>query len=460
MTWSQLLLTRLRVGLLCFMGCGLICLSLSVHALTLAGIEVQSNKGEPLRAEISVSSATAEEWGQLVVRLAPAERFAQLGLVFTPAVSQLQVELLETTDGNKRIRLLSPQAFSENFVDLLIEAQTPSGKWVKAFTLMLKPAPVKVDAPIKLPEAAKAQVQAQTQQAPTEHVVQQGESASQIIQKWLSEDMSTQQMLVALLKNQPDAFIQGNVNLLRAGAVLKAPSPTAVRAIDTEDARQFLISQQKEFIAFSQAAAQNPQTINAQAPSRQMTGKVGQEDPTANPQSVTIDQLKLSQAKLEKQNAETRLAAQRALKDAQKQLDTLQENVNQLVQLTTAAPISLGQTTPSTNHKSAENGTGMLNLNSLLEAPHKNAYPWAALTLLGVLAVWAGLRIQSQKTSHTLSTLMPSEEIGKSAGMATHSAKLEMPSNIAALDLNLDLAPQANNKLSSVRSPASTETLQ
>ena len=460
MTWSQLLLTRLRVGLLCFMGCGLICLSLSVHALTLAGIEVQSNKGEPLRAEISVSSATAEEWGQLVVRLAPAERFAQLGLVFTPAVSQLQVELLETTDGNKRIRLLSPQAFSENFVDLLIEAQTPSGKWVKAFTLMLKPAPVKVDAPIKLPEAAKAQVQAQTQQAPTEHVVQQGESASQIIQKWLSEDMSTQQMLVALLKNQPDAFIQGNVNLLRAGAVLKAPSPTAVRAIDTEDARQFLISQQKEFIAFSQAAAQNPQTINAQAPSRQMTGKVGQEDPTANPQSVTIDQLKLSQAKLEKQNAETRLAAQRALKDAQKQLDTLQENVNQLVQLTTAAPISLGQTTPSTNHKSAENGTGMLNLNNLLEAPHKNAYLWAALTLLGVLAVWAGLRIQSQKTSHTLSTLMPSVEIGKSAGIATHSAKLEMPSNIAALDLNLDLAPQANNKLSSVRSPASTETLQ
>ena len=460
MTWSQLLLTRLRVGLRCFIGCGLICLSLSVHALTLAGIEVQSHKGEPLRAEISVSSATAEEWGQLVVRLAPAERFAQLGLVFTPAVGQLQVELLETTDGNKRIRLFSPQAFSENFVDLLIEAQTPSGKWVKAFTLMLKPAPVNVDAPIKLPEAASAQAQAQTQQAPTEHVVQQGESASQIIQKWLSEDMSTQQMLVALLKNQPDAFIQGNVNLLRAGAVLKAPSPTAVRAIDTEDARQFLISQQKEFIAFSQAAAQNPQAINAQAPSRQMTGKVGQEDPTANPQSVTIDQLKLSQAKLEKQNAETRLAAQRALKDAQKQLDTLQENVNQLVQLTTAAPISLGQTTPSTNHKSAENGTGMLNLNSLLEAPHKNAYLWAALTLLGVLAVWAGLRIQSRKTSHTLSTLMPSEEIGKSAGMATHSAKLEMPSNIAALDLNLDLAPQANNKLSSVRSPASTETLQ
>ena len=440
------------------MGCGLICLSLSVHALTLAGIEVQSNKGEPLRAEISVSSATAEEWGQLVVRLAPAERFAQLGLVFTPAVSQLQVELLETTDGNKRIRLLSPQAFSENFVDLLIEAQTPSGKWVKAFTLMLKPAPVKVDAPIKLPEAASAQAQAP--QAPTEHVVQQGESASQIIQKWLSEDMSTQQMLVALLKNQPDAFIQGNVNLLRAGAVLKAPSPTAVRAIDTEDARQFLISQQKEFIAFSQAAAQNPQAINAQAPSRQMTGKVGQEDPTANPQSVTIDQLKLSQAKLEKQNAETRLAAQRALKDAQKQLDMLQSNVNQLVQLNATAPISVGQAPAATANQSTQSGSGLLNLNKLLESPHKNSYLWAALTLLGVLAVWAGLRIQSRKSSNTLSTLEPQSDLVKSPVNAPSDIRLAMPADIASLNLDLDSNSPSPKSPGSVRSTASTETLQ
>ena len=302
--------------------------------------------------------------------------------------------------------------------------------------------------------------QAQAQQAPTEHVVRKEESASQIIQKWHSEDVSTQQMLVALLKDQPDAFIQGNENLLRAGAVLKAPSPTAVRAIDTEDARQFLIAQQKEFIAFSQAAAQNPQAINAQAPSRQMTGKVGQEDPAANTPSVTIDQLKLSQANLEKQNAETRLAAQRALKDAQKQLDTLQENVNQLLQLTAAAPISVGLSTPSTHNKSAESGSGMLNLNRLLEAPHKNAYFWAAMTLLGVLAVWAGLRIQSRKTARHLSTLTSSEDIGKSSSMAPQNSKLEMPASIASLDLNLNLTPQANNKLGSVRSPASTETLQ
>jgi pilus assembly protein FimV len=458
MTRSQAFLNRLRVGLLSTIGLGLGCLSLSAHALTLAGIEVQSHKGEPLRAEISVSSATTEEWGQLAVRLAPAERFSQLGLIFTPAVGQLQIELLETSDGQKRIRLFSPQAFSENFVDLLIETQTTSGKWVKAFTLMLKPAPVKAEAPVKLPLAASPQAQAP--QAPTEHVVQKGESASQIIQKWLSEDMSTQQMLIALLKNQPDAFIEGNVNLLRAGAVLKAPSNTAVRAINAEDARQFLIAQQKEFIAFTQTAAQNTLPVNAQAPSRQMTGKVGQEEPASITPEANIDQLKLSQANLEKQNAETRLAAQRALKDAQKQLDTLQDNVNQLVQLTATVPMSVGQAIPPSQSKSAESGSGMLNLNRLLDAPYKSAYLWAALTLLGVLAVWAGLRIQSRNTSNTLSTLRPSENRGPSAGTSPQSAKLAMPANIAAIDLNLDLNPQARNTSGSFKSPASTETLQ
>ena len=458
MTRPQAHLNSPRVRLLRAIGLGLSCLSLGVQALTLAGIEVQSYKGEPLRAEISVSSATPDEWGQLVVQLAPAERFSQLGLVFTPAVGQLQIELLESTDGKKRIRLFSPQAFTENFVDLLIEAQTASGKSVKAFTLMLKPAPVKVDAQVQLPLAASPQTQ--LKQAPTEHVVQKGESASQIIQKWLSEDMSTQQMLVALLKNQPDAFIEGNVNLLRAGAVLKAPTATAVSAINAEDARQFLIVQQKEFIAYSQAAAQNPQAVNAQAPSRQMNGKVGLEEPAAITLDATIDQLKLSQAKIEKQNAETRLAAQQALKDAQKQLDSLQSNVNQLVQLNASAPMSMGQVTATIQSKSADSGSGFLNLNRLLDAPHKISYLWAALTLLGVLAVWAGLRVQSRKTSHTLSTLIPSHDIEKSASIAPQNTHLTMPANITTLDLNLDLNPQAHKQHVGNRSAASTETLQ
>ena len=445
--------------LTCIFGLCLCCLSLSVQALSMAGIEVQSHKGEPLRAEISVLSATADEWAQLVVKVAPAERFEQLGLVFSPAIGQIQVELFESSDGSKRIRLLSPQAFSDHFVDLLIEAQTASGKWVKAFTLMLKPPPLKVNAPVQLPLAANALSQAQQTPA-AEHIVQQGESASQIIQKWLTEDMSMQQMLVALLKTQPDAFIQGNVNLLRAGAVLKAPSQTAVRAIDSEDARQFLLAQQKEFIAFSQAAAQNTQTVKGQAPSRQMSGKVGQDQAQQTPAQARVDQLKLSQASIEKQNSESRFAAQRALSDAQKQLDMLQSNVNQLVQLNATAPINVGQAPATTAKKSNESGSGLLNLNKLLEAPQKNSYLWAALTLLGVLAVWAGLRIQSRKSSNSLSTFMPQADLVKSTVNAPSDIRLAMPADIASLNLDLDSNSPSPKTPGSVRSTASTEALQ
>jgi pilus assembly protein FimV len=438
-------------GLLSAMG---VCFS--AHALTLAGIEVQSFKGEPLRAEIGVASATAEEWGQLSVKIAPAERFTQLGLVYSAAVGQLQAEPYEMRDGSQRIRISGPHTFSDNFVDLLIEAQTASGKWVKAFTLMLKPAPHKTDTPVQL--AAAAGMNKPGMPAASEHVVQKGESASQIIQQWLTEDMSTQQMLVALLKSQPDAFIEGNVNLLRAGAVLKAPSATAVHAIDANEARQFLVTQQKEFLAFSQAAAQRTHWVKGQAPTRQMSGKVGQEEAALKAAEATIDQLKLTQAKIEKQNAETRLAAQRALQDAQKQLATVQSNVNQLLELTAPAPITVGPAV--TQRVSNDTPMGWLNLNRLLDAPHQNAYLWAALGLLGILAVWAGLRIQGQRASHTLSTLMPAADGGTYRANIDRQSQLELPADIAALDLNLDLNPQAQKPTGLFRSPSTTETLQ
>lgn len=129
-------------------------------------------------------------------------------------------------------------------------------------------------------------------------------------------------------------------------------------------------------------------------------------------------------------------------------------------QLTAAAPVNIDQASPSTQSKTAESGSGMLNLNRLLEAPYKSAYFWAALTLLGVLAVWAGLRIEIRKTNNTLSTLMLFENTGKSDSTVPQSAKLAMPAHIAALNLNLDLNPQTRKTSGALKLPASTETLQ
>ncbi len=434
----------------------LMSLSFSAQALTLAGIEVKSLKGEPLKAEVTVLNASPEEWGQLVVKVASPERFSQLGLVYTPAVGQLQIELFETKEGNQRILLSSPQSFSDNFVDLLLEAQTASSKWVKAFTLMLKAPQAKVESPHQVATAPDPAATPQSTTPPAEHVVQKGESASQIIQKWLTQDMSTQQMLVALLKNQPDAFIEGNVNLLRAGAVLKAPTTTAVRAIDPDEARQFLVVQQKEFIAYSQAASQNTQQVKGQTPSKQIVGKVGQDAPAPQNPEQSVDQLRLTQARIEKQNEETRIAAQRALQDAQKQLDALQNNVDQLVQLT--SPNTQTVANAAKQKAPVDAGSGWLNLNRLLESPHQSSFLWGALALLGILLLGAGLRIQTRKSSSTLSTLTPAARQPETQVVKGSASPLELPPEIAAL--NLDLNPQNNPLGGSFQSPASTKTIQ
>ena len=51
--------------------------------------------------------------------------------------------------------------------------------------------------------------------------VQDGDMASVLAFRLKPRGATIEQMMVALLQHNPDAFIQGNVNLLRDGAVLR-----------------------------------------------------------------------------------------------------------------------------------------------------------------------------------------------------------------------------------------------
>ena len=132
--------------------------------------------------------------------------------------------------------------------------------------------------------------------------------------------------------------------------------------------------------------------------------------------------------------------------------------MDQLVQLTASAPITVGPASPPQRGSDAD--IGWLNLNRLLDAPHQNAYLWAALTLLGVLLVWAGLRIQGRRASPTLSTLMPSADMSTPSTGIAPNLKLELPADITALDLNLNTSAQSGKVSGQFRSPTATETLQ
>ena len=70
--------------------------------------------------------------------------------------------------------------------------------------------------------------------------VRQGDTASRIASRNLPSNVSLDQMLVSMLRSNPNAFIGGNINRIKAGAVLDLPSQAQADAVPQEEARQGL----------------------------------------------------------------------------------------------------------------------------------------------------------------------------------------------------------------------------
>jgi pilus assembly protein FimV len=117
-------------------------MSVQVDAAGLGRLTVQSGLGQPLRAEVEVTSLTREESQSLSARLASAEAFRQAGLEFNPALQNLRFAI-EPRDGRTFVRITSTQPINEPFVDLLLELNWATGKFVREYTFLLDPPEVR-----------------------------------------------------------------------------------------------------------------------------------------------------------------------------------------------------------------------------------------------------------------------------------------------------------------------------
>ena len=78
--------------------------------------------------------------------------------------------------------------------------------------------------------------------------VQDGDMASVLAFRLKPRGATIEQMMLALQRLNPDAFIQGNVNLLRDGAVLRLPSADDVFSLSPEQARDKVRGQHMAFL--------------------------------------------------------------------------------------------------------------------------------------------------------------------------------------------------------------------
>ena len=87
--------------------------------------------------------------------------------------------------------------------------------------------------------------------------VQKGDTAGKIALRAKTAEVSLEQMLVAMLRANPNAFIDGNINLIKAGALIKIPSQAEVQQTPMAEARQLIQAQSKDFNQYRQSLASN-----------------------------------------------------------------------------------------------------------------------------------------------------------------------------------------------------------
>ena len=262
-------------------------------ALSLGRITVLSALGEPLRAEIDVPDINAEEAASLKAAIAGPDAFTAAGLEYNPAMSGVQTSLQRRADGRAFIRLSSERPINEPFVDMILETSWSSGRIVRDYTMLFDPpvtrkatpAPTLAQtAPAATPPASATQAtstaapaaspavesarpakpgkpakstpvtaaraadkvpaekpKSEAPAAPTDGAdritVKTGDTASKIAARIKPAGVSLDQMLVALLRANPDAFVKENINRVRTGAVMSVPSAEQAQAVPAKEAR-------------------------------------------------------------------------------------------------------------------------------------------------------------------------------------------------------------------------------
>ena len=337
-------------------------------ALALGRVTVQSALGEPLRAEIDIPELNADEAATLRATVASPEAFKAAGLEYNAALGGAQISLQRRSDGRAYIRLVSDRPVSEPFVDLILEASWATGRVVRDYTMLLDPpslrtvppapavvapqvatAPNATSAPAPVPVArAPVPVRRATVEAPPKAAkpatdggkqvtVRAGDTASRIAAANKPARVSLDQMLVALLRANPDAFANENLNRLKAGAVLTIPGEDQARAVTPAEASTTVIAQSRDFNDFRGKLAANAPAVPVAAADRKVSGALQAKVEDKKPAATTPDKLTLSKGTAQSKAAEEKIAKEQVAKDAAKRAAELSKNIKDLGSIGTAS---------------------------------------------------------------------------------------------------------------------------
>lgn len=321
------------------LACGFASFALSNYAsaLGLGEVKLKSTLNQPLSAEVQLLDTKGLSPEQIIVGLASSSEFERNGLDFVHFYTEFKFEVALDNPSGPIVRITSRNPVREPYLNFLVEAKWTSGRLLREYTLLMDlptyddAAPAAVQAakvaPAK-PSAApekKSEVTAPVTQSPTAQaadteakpdiIAEQDQTAKKSKSSsgtygpvgdkdtlWEialavrpDSSASVHQTMLALQRLNPDAFIRGNINLLKKGQVLRVPDATEISSVSQSDAVRQFNAQSADWSGNSAAPADSAmgaqldasrRTNTERAKSEAVTGRVRLEAPASKQKSA------------------------------------------------------------------------------------------------------------------------------------------------------------------------------
>jgi pilus assembly protein FimV len=231
---------------------------LSCFATGLGEIQVQSNLNQPFDATIPVIDIGNVPPDAVTAQLATEQQFISVGLTKDPKLSSLQFNVIRDKQQQTYIQVVSTQPITQPVLTFLLQLNWPGGQILREYTVFLDPAnyaPVSTKKVTqKVPVTSQASVSTPTvQKAATYGPTTSQDNLWEIANQNLPDsNVSTAQMMIAIVKLNPHAFVKNNINGLKSGYVLKLPSTAQATAVSDSEAQTILAQQNQAWQTHTQ----------------------------------------------------------------------------------------------------------------------------------------------------------------------------------------------------------------
>ncbi len=240
-------------------------------ALGLGELTLESYLNEPLVAEVELLEIGELDPTQIRVRLATREDFSRAGVERAYFLTSLRFEVVAVPSGGAVLQVNSSDPVREPYLNFIVEVRWPTGRLLREYTVLLDPPifvgdetgitarasasdrragrPGRADsgAAPSSPGAGRAPQRSAPQRAydanatdrpisGEQYLVQRSDTLWRIADAGRPSGASVQQTMLDIQRMNPEAFIGGNINQLKAGYILRMPTAGDITPQSFEEA--------------------------------------------------------------------------------------------------------------------------------------------------------------------------------------------------------------------------------